>query len=112
MLAGFFERLSNRRASLSANVRANVSANVGANVFRGWHWLNGRCLSLGFLFQLFGLEVRHHRVNQLVNPALHNLVELMDRQAYAVIGDAVLFEIVGADFFRTVAAADLRTALG
>src|SRR6266704_5053109 len=36
----------------------------------------------------------------------------MERQSDAVIGDAVLWEIVGADFFGAVAGFDLSAALG
>jgi len=44
--------------------------------------------------------------------AAHHFVDLVERQADAVVGDAALREVVGADALRTVAAADLALAVG
>ena len=52
------------------------------------------------------------RVEEMVEAALHDLVELVERQVDAVIGDAVLRVVVGADAFGTVTTADLQLARG
>src|SRR5579883_382261 len=44
--------------------------------------------------------------------AFHDVIELVQGQADAVIGDAVLRKIVGANFFGAVAGFDLAAALG
>ena len=41
--------------------------------------------------------------NHLINAAHQNFIQLVQRQVNAVIGDASLWEIVGADAFRTIA---------
>src|ERR1043166_6515605 len=61
--------------------------------------------------QLLGLVVRDEGVDDLVERALHDEVELVDGEADAVVGDAVLFEVVGANLFVAAAAADNRAAL-
>ena len=53
----------------------------------------------GFLFQLLGLIVRGERIDNRIEGAVHHLIELMNRQADAVIADAILFEVVSANFF-------------
>ena len=54
-----------------------------------------------------GGERRQH----LVEVALHHLVELVERQADAMVGQPALREVVGADPLRPVAAADLALAV-
>ena len=49
--------------------------------------------------QLLGLEVGDERVDDCVEVAVHDLGEVVHGQADAVIGDAVLREVVRADFF-------------
>ena len=71
---------------------------------RSWLYLCGD----DFSFQLFGLVVRDERVDEFVNVAFHEEVELMEGQTNAVIGDAVIFEVVSANFFGAVATADHR----
>src|SRR5262249_56338437 len=52
-------------------------------------------------------------VDDLVQRApFHHLVELVEREVDAMVGDAALGEIVGADAFAAVAAADLALAVG
>ena len=46
------------------------------------------------------------RVDDRVELAFHHQIQLVQRQADAVIGQAVLREIVSADFFAAVAGAD------
>ncbi len=47
--------------------------------------------------------MRDETVNERGEFAVHDFGQLVERQADAVIGDAVLREIVGADFFGAVA---------
>src|ERR1043165_606742 len=56
--------------------------------------------------QLLRLEVRDHRVDDYVEIPVHHLGEVVHRQADAVVRHAVLREVVRADLFRAVAAAD------
>ena len=50
------------------------------------------------------------RTDQAVEISRHDVVELVEREVDAVIGHAPLREIVGADAFGAVTAADQRTA--
>ena len=51
------------------------------------------------------------RPDDLLQVAGDNGVELVERQIDAMIGDAILREVVGADAFAAVAGADQRAAL-
>ena len=56
--------------------------------------------------------VAQQRVDDLVERfALHDFVELVERQIDAVVGDAALREIIGADALRAVAGADLLASV-
>ena len=44
------------------------------------------------------------RVDDRIEPTIHDDIELMQRQADPVIGDAILREVVGADLPAAVAA--------
>ena len=56
--------------------------------------------------------MRNQRLNNLVEKSRrHDCVEAVKRQIYAVVADAVLREVVGADTSRAVASADLTFAL-
>src|SRR5580698_4106600 len=60
----------------------------------------------------FGLQplcggVRDERIDRRLQHAFHHHVQLMVGQADAVVGEAVLRKVVGADFFTAVARADL-----
>ena len=74
---------------------------------------NGAALSMTFLLhrrELRRLMLGDQHVDQLVQGlALDHLVELMQRQADAMIGHAALRKIIGADALRAVAGADLAT---
>jgi len=59
----------------------------------------------GFGLQLLRLIVCDERVDEWVEIAFHHEVELVNRQADAVISDAVLFEVVGADLLGAIAGA-------
>src|SRR5579864_3996159 len=65
----------------------------------------------GFALQLLGLVVRNQAVDDRLQLAVHDLGELMDGEADAVVGDTVLREVVGADFFAAIAGPDHRFAL-
>src|SRR5438309_1550187 len=51
-------------------------------------------------------------IDDRVELAVHHLLDAVHRDSDAVIGHAVLREVVGADLLRAVTRADLRTALG
>src|SRR5262249_22820784 len=59
------------------------------------------------VFELFRLVVGDQLIDQLAEVAVEDLREAMSREVDAVIGDPVLRKIVGPDFFRSIAAADL-----
>src|SRR6266702_5213097 len=65
-----------------------------------------------FLLEAFGFIVRDEAVDERGEFSIHHVGELVERQADAMIGHAVLGEIVGADFFGAVAGLDLPAALG
>src|SRR5579859_896519 len=81
-----------------------------------WHRPTGtatQTLSDGFrlVLQLLRLIVGYQRVQNRLELAVHYIRELVQCQADAVIGHAVLREVVGADLLAAVAAANLRFAL-
>src|SRR5258706_2364989 len=63
------------------------------------------------LLELFGLVIRGERIENGVELAIHHEIQLMERQADAVIRDAVLREVVGANFLAAVAGAYSRAPL-
>jgi hypothetical protein len=65
-----------------------------------------------FLFQPLRLKMCDQRVHEGAELAVHHFGQLMQRESDAVIGDAILRKIVGADFFRAVARLDLAAAIG
>ena len=69
--------------------------------------------SIAFGRQQLGLMLGDQRVDDLAQRfAFHHLGQIVERQIDAVIGDAALREIVGADALGAVARADLILALG
>ena len=63
--------------------------------------------------QLVGLPIRHQRVDQLVEGRpLQNLIQLVQGQSDAMIGDTALWKVIGADALRSITGADLILALG
>ena len=54
-------------------------------------------------FQLFRLLRGHQRIDELVQIAIQNGVQLVERQSDAVIRDPALGEVVGADALGAVA---------
>ena len=72
--------------------------------------LSSRRCALGG--ELGGLMLGGQRIDQFAQGfAGHHLRQLIKRQVDAVIGDAVLREIVGADALAAVAGADLLAAI-
>src|SRR5688572_2913395 len=66
---------------------------------------------LFFLGELFGLVLVLQGIHELVELALHDVGQLVQREVDAVVGDAALREIVRADAFRAVAGAHLQLAV-
>src|ERR1700683_979800 len=64
------------------------------------------------LLESLGFVVRYQAIDQRSELSFHHVGQLVKSKADAVIGDAILREIVGADFFGTVAGFDLSAALG
>ena len=64
------------------------------------------------LLQLFGLFPGGKGVDHLVQIAVHDLFQIVDGQADAVVGAAILREVVGADLLAAVAGAHLPLTLG
>lgn len=73
-------------------------AKAGTKLFRGeaeGEPLNQHC----FLLQLLGLVMRGESVDDLIERAVHHQIKLVNRQADPVIRDAILFEVIGTNFF-------------
>ena len=64
-----------------------------------------------FLLQPFRLIISHQPVHQRPELSVHHFRQLMQRQPNAMVADAILREIVGANFLRAVAGLDLPAAL-
>src|SRR5579859_3897091 len=62
------------------------------------------------LLQTLGFVVAHQSVDQSTELSFHDVRQLVERQADAVIRHAVLRGIVRADFFGAVASSNLPTA--
>ena len=60
--------------------------------------------------EFLGLEFVLQRGQQFVHRAIHHIRQLVQREVDAVVGDAALREIVGADAFGAIAAAHLQLA--
>src|SRR5262249_40867782 len=59
-----------------------------------------------FFFETFCLEVGVERVKDLRQVAIHDRVEPMQRKADPVIADAILAEVIRADFLAAIAASN------
>src|SRR5439155_25720329 len=68
-------------------------------------------LELNRLLDLLGLVVGDEAVDDLVELAVQDLLQAVDREADAVVGDAALLEVVRADLLAAVARSDLALAL-
>src|ERR1017187_1451306 len=83
-------------------------------------WLNAVCTVIRasvdrslfrLLLHLLALVMRDQGVEDGIHFAFHHEIELMQRQADAVIADAILREVIGADFLAAVAGAHHALAL-
>src|SRR5215831_11780054 len=65
--------------------------------------LSGRLFAFfGLLFQFLGLVMSGKRVDDLIQFAVHDEIQLVQGQADAMIGDAILRKVVGADLFAAI----------
>ena len=62
--------------------------------------------------ELVGLVLGGERVGEVVQVAVHDLLDLVQREVDAVVGHAALREVVGADAVGAVAGADEALPLG
>src|SRR5260370_37126346 len=60
---------------------------------------------LGFFSELLGLIVSCQSVDNLIERAIHDEIQLVNGQPDAMIRNAIIFEVVSADLFRAVTAA-------
>src|ERR1044071_8180882 len=67
-------------------------------------------LCCSFSLELFRFVIGNQRVDQFSDLTFHKQVQLVSGIANSVIADAVVFEIVGSDFFRTISRPDHRSA--
>ena len=72
--------------------------------------VKSRARLLNLLRQFFGLVFLIQRTNQLIEVAVHDIIELVQRQIDTVIGDAALRKIIGANAFGPVPGSDLKLA--
>ena len=54
----------------------------------------------------------YQRIHQRSEFAVHDFAELVQGEADAMVGDAILRKVVGADFFGAIAGFDLPAPLG
>ena len=82
------------------------------------HWRSGRACSVAPLhsdrrrfLELLGVVERDDGIEDLGHVAFEHVLQLVRREVDAVIGDAALREIVGADLLGALAGADLAAAV-
>ena len=63
-------------------------------------------LDIRYLLQLLSLEVGGHGFNHRVEPAFHDEIELMQRQADSMVRQTVLREVIRTNLLAAIAAAD------
>src|ERR1041384_4815128 len=73
---------------------------------------NAHTASGRYFGQTLVVVFRHQIFDQLIQVAFHDGGQVLDGEVDAVVGDTVLGEVVGADFFAAVARADLVAAGG
>src|ERR1700731_3115708 len=71
-----------------------------------------RSIAISQRRQQLGLMLADQRMNQLVQIAIHNMVELVERQVDTVIGHPALREVVGADPLGAIARTHQALACG
>ena len=67
--------------------------------------------SLQLLLEAFSLNVGEQWLEHQLEVALEHVLEAVDRQTDAVVGDAALREVVGSDLLRPVAGPDLAASI-
>jgi hypothetical protein len=65
----------------------------------------------GSASQLLDLELRSERIDHWIKIAHQHILQLVQRKADAMVGDAIFFEVLGANFFAPSALANLGLAL-
>src|ERR1035441_9237429 len=75
-------------------------------------WGSDQRALVALLLQLFGLVIGGQGFEDGIHLPLHHEIQLMQRQADAVIRHAILREVVGADLFAAIAGSDHATPLG
>src|SRR5436309_1046325 len=74
-------------------------------------WMVSTRLDDACVFQLFGLVERDDAVEQLREIPVEDLDQAVRGEVGAVIGDAAVLEMVGADLLRSLAGADLAAPI-
>ena len=64
-----------------------------------------------FAFQSLGLKECDQSVDHIPDIAFHHAVELMNREANTVVGQTILREVIGANFFASISGSHLRSAV-
>ena len=59
--------------------------------------------SIHIFFQLLRLKVGNQGVDHGLQPAIHDVVQLMQAESDAMVGQPILREIVRPDFFASIA---------
>src|ERR1700730_4143637 len=102
---------SSRALSIAARARRHVppasAAAAALSPVRGSAMASG---STGLRAQRLGLLARGECVDKRIDCAVEHLVELMQRQVDAMVGDAGLGKVVGADALGAIAGTDHRAA--
>src|SRR5689334_20735364 len=99
----------------SPSMRARSSRSLSRNWRRRSRSVSGGRTASSFpgdRRELLGLELLRERIDDLVQIAVHDRVDPVEREVDAVVGDAALREIVGADALAAVARADQALARG
>ena len=91
---------SSRGESLRPSSARAPLRNSSATVLGG---VKSRARLLNLLRQFFGLVFLIQRTNQLIEVAVHDIVELVEREIDAMVGDSALRKIIGANTFGAIA---------
>src|SRR6202044_1567828 len=98
---------SSRGESLRPSSARAPLRNISAIVLCG---VKSRARLLNLLRQLFGLVFLVQRTNQLVEIAVHDIVQLVEREIDAMVGHAALRKVIGANALGTIARTHLQLA--
>src|SRR5437867_7451833 len=95
-----------------AAVRTRAASRLSLRRFRPRSLRDPPSALFGERGELLGLVLREQRLRQLGKVAVHDVVDLVEGETDAVVGDPSLRKIVGADALGTVARADQGFARG